>query len=82
MEFSLRKSITLALAFLISVPLPAANLSVVSISFDQKIEAPRKQGLTGYQFRAPGEWFAELYAAFKANILGPKHPARDWLKKL
>ena len=44
--------------------------------------AARKQGLTGYQFRAPGEWFAELYAGFKANKLGPKHPARDWLKKL
>lgn len=41
MEFSLRKLMTLALAFLVSNPLPAANLSVVSISFDQKIEAPR-----------------------------------------
>ncbi|HSI12453.1 MAG TPA: hypothetical protein VK961_10435, partial [Chthoniobacter sp.] len=24
--------------------------------------AARKQGVTGYQFRAPGEWFSELYA--------------------
>jgi hypothetical protein len=44
--------------------------------------AARKKGLTGYQFRAPAEWFAELYAGYKSNMLGPKHPARDWLKKL
>lgn len=44
--------------------------------------AARKKGLTGYQFRAPAEWFAELYAGYKSNKLGPKHPARDWLKKL
>jgi hypothetical protein len=49
------------------------------VSYDA---AARKKGVTGYQFRAPGEWFAELYAAFKSNKLGPKHPARDWLKKL
>ena len=42
----------------------------------------RKKALTGYQFRAPAEWFAELYAGFKSNKLGPKHPAREWLKKL
>ena len=44
--------------------------------------AARKKGLTGYQFRAPAEWFAELYAAYKSKLLGPKHPARDWLNKL
>ena len=44
--------------------------------------AARKKGLTGYQFRAPAEWFAELYAAYKSKLLGPKHPAREWLKKL
>jgi hypothetical protein len=44
--------------------------------------AARKKGLTGYQFRAPAEWFAELYAAYKSKMLGPKHPAREWLKKL
>ena len=44
--------------------------------------AARKRGLTGYQFRAPAEWFAELYAAFKSKMLGPKHPAREWLNKL
>ena len=44
--------------------------------------AARKKGLTGYQFRAPAEWFAELYAGFKSKKLGPKHPANDWLKKL
>ncbi|MGZ5131738.1 MAG: hypothetical protein ACXWJ1_10550 [Caldimonas sp.] len=44
--------------------------------------AARKKGLTGYQFRAPAEWFAELYAGYKSKKLGPKHPANDWLKKL
>ncbi|HEX2542019.1 MAG TPA: hypothetical protein VHM00_13160 [Caldimonas sp.] len=44
--------------------------------------AARKKGLTGYQFRAPAEWFAELYAGFKSKKLGAKHPAQEWLKKL
>jgi hypothetical protein len=42
----------------------------------------RKQGLTGYQFRHPGEWFSELYAGYKSGKLGAKHPARVWLSKL
>jgi hypothetical protein len=46
------------------------------------LAAARTKGLTGYQFRAPGEWFAELYAAFRSDKLGPKHPARSWLSKL
>ena len=46
------------------------------------LAAARKKGLTGYQFRAPAEWFAELYAGYKSKMLGPKHPANVWLKKL
>jgi hypothetical protein len=42
----------------------------------------RKQGLTGYQFRAPPEWFAELYAGYRSKKLKPNHPAMDFLKKL
>jgi hypothetical protein len=42
----------------------------------------RKQGLTGFQFKAPGEWFAELYAGYKSGKLGSKHPARAWLETL
>jgi hypothetical protein len=42
----------------------------------------RKQGLTGYQFRAPPEWFAELYAGYRSNKLKPNHPAMDWLTTL
>ena len=41
--------------------------------------AARSQGITAYQFRAPGEWFAELYAAHFANKLKPEHPAMAWL---
>jgi hypothetical protein len=42
----------------------------------------RKQALTGYQFRAPGEWFAELYAGYRSKQLKDDHPAMTWLKKL
>lgn len=42
----------------------------------------RKKGLTGYQFRAPPEWFAELYAGFRSNKLKPNHPAMEWLTTL
>ena len=42
--------------------------------------AARAQGITGYQFRAPGEWFAELYAAYFAKRLKKSHPAVAWLK--
>jgi len=42
----------------------------------------RKKGITGYQFRAPGEWFAELYSAFRLKKLKPGHPAEEWLSKL
>jgi hypothetical protein len=44
--------------------------------------AARKQGITGYQFRAPGEWFSELYAAYKSKVLKTSHPAHTWLSKL
>lgn len=44
--------------------------------------AARKQGMTGYQFRAPGEWFAELYAAYHSQKLKPTHPAASWLATL
>ena len=49
----------------------------VSYDFDA-----RKQGITGYQFRAPGEWFSELYAAYFTRKLKPSHPAQKWLSAL
>ncbi|MCU0775064.1 MAG: hypothetical protein MUC74_11355 [Ideonella sp.] len=42
----------------------------------------RSQGLTGYQFRSPVEWFSEIYAAYYMKKLKPSHPATVWLKKL
>ncbi len=34
----------------------------------------RKKGISGYQFRAPAEWFAELYAAYYTGKLKTSHP--------
>jgi len=42
----------------------------------------RTQGITGYQFRAPGEWFAELYASYRIGKLKKTHPARKWLSSI
>ncbi len=42
----------------------------------------RKKGVSGYQFRAPGEWFSELYASFHTDRMNDNHPARTWLEKL
>ncbi len=42
----------------------------------------RSEGLTGYQFRAPGEWFAELYAGYRSGKLKKKHPAVKFLSKV
>jgi hypothetical protein len=49
----------------------------VWVSYDL---AARTKGITGYQFRAPGEWFSELYAAFHSKKLKPSHPAAAWLQ--
>lgn len=46
----------------------------------------RKRGITGYQFRSPQEWFAELYAAYRCGQLKLSHPSvqdgQGWLPRL
>jgi hypothetical protein len=44
--------------------------------------AARAKGITGYQFRANGEWYAELYAAFHTGKLKPSHPYAKWLQEV
>jgi hypothetical protein len=44
--------------------------------------AARSKGMTGYQFRAPGEWFAELYAAYYAGEMNPSHPFAKVIESL
>ncbi len=44
--------------------------------------AARSKGITGYQFRAPGEWFSELYAAYHSGKLKNGNPAVSWLETL
>ena len=44
--------------------------------------AARAKGITGYQFRANGEWYAELYAAFHTGKLKPSHPHAKWLQEV
>ena len=46
------------------------------------LRSARSRGITGYQFRAPGEWFSELYAAFKSGKLKKNHPSHTWLAEL
>jgi carbohydrate-selective porin OprB len=38
------------------------------------LKAARARGVKGYQFRAPPEWFAELYAAYHMGTLKDSHP--------
>lgn len=46
------------------------------------LASARAKGVTGYQFRAPAEWFSELYAAFHSGKLKDNHPAATWLEDL
>lgn len=41
----------------------------------------RGAGISSYQFRAPGEWFAEAYAAFFLKKLKTGHPLYGWLQE-
>jgi hypothetical protein len=44
--------------------------------------AARAQGVSGYQFRASGEWFSELYAAYWCGKLKSSHPMYSMLQGL
>ena len=46
------------------------------------LTSERKLGVSGYQFRAPGEWFSELYAAYHSDRLNDAHPHRQEIADL
>ncbi|MGD9864149.1 MAG: hypothetical protein AB7S99_13150, partial [Pseudodonghicola sp.] len=46
------------------------------------LASARAKGVTGYQFRAPAEWFSELYAAYHSGKLKDNHPSTAWLEDL
>jgi hypothetical protein len=37
-------------------------------------------GVSTYQWRAPGEWFAEIYALYYLNKLRRSHPMSGWFR--
>src|SRR6478672_6546192 len=43
--------------------------------------AAREHKVSMYQWRSPGEWFAEIYSHYFLNILPKSHPIYDWIKK-
>lgn len=42
--------------------------------------AERKHKVSLYQWRAPGEWFAEVYANFQLGTLPESHPLYKWMQ--
>jgi hypothetical protein len=46
------------------------------------LAAAREHGVSGYQFKAEGEWFAELYTAYAFQLMKPSHPDSPWLDKI
>ncbi len=41
----------------------------------------REHKVSLYQWRSPGEWFAEVYANFELGTLEDTHPLYEWMKK-
>jgi hypothetical protein len=46
------------------------------------LASARQHGVSGYQFRSKGEWFAELYSAYAFDLMKPSHPDSPWLDKI
>ena len=42
--------------------------------------AARKEQISNYQFRAPAEFFAEIYAAYYMGVLPAGHSLHDWFE--
>ena len=49
------------------------------VSYDYASRAPT--GVSTYQWRAPGEWFAEIYALYYLGKLRESHPLTKWFKE-
>lgn len=44
--------------------------------------AARDDAVTSYQFRAPAEWFAEIYAAYYCGLIKRTDPRVAWFPLL
>ena len=51
-------------------------------SWHRYLTSARRFAVSGYQFRAPGEWFSEIYAAMASGRLNDNHPHHDEIKVL
>lgn len=49
------------------------------VSYDYASRGPT--GVSTYQWRAPGEWFAEIYALYYIGKLPETHPLTQWFKE-
>ncbi|WP_207477276.1 hypothetical protein [Arenibaculum pallidiluteum] len=45
------------------------------------LEERASSGVSTYQWRAPGEWFAEIYALYYLGKLKSSHPMKNWLDR-
>lgn len=46
--------------------------------YSYQLSARQASGVSHYQWRAPAEWFAEIYAMYYMDELKPSHPMHAW----
>jgi len=49
--------------------------------YSYALSARAATGISDYQWRAPGEWFAEIYALYYLGKLANTHPMYAWFEE-